>query len=86
MVKKANFEQRYFDFPMHECFYCGEKPTGILTIFKTGEEIRTCKHCAVKYGKIRRLKKSICYALAIGKQTKINQNPLVNYSKNEVLI
>lgn len=86
MVKKATFRKQSFDFPMHQCFYCGERPTGILTFIKTGEEIRVCESCASKYRKIKKFKKSKGYAIPKEKETKITLNSLIKNSTNEVLI
>lgn len=43
---KTTFRKQDFDYPMHECFFCRDRPTGILTFLWTGEEVRSCDKCA----------------------------------------
>jgi hypothetical protein len=86
MKKKAFFIKHLFDYPINKCFYCGLKPTGILTFIETGEEIRTCEICAGKYGKIKRFRKNKGFALPYGKSKKKNEILRIKNKENEVLI
>lgn len=57
MAIKCTFKKHAFDYPMHECFFCRGKPTGILTFIHTGEEVRCCEKCFLKRRKGNRAHK-----------------------------
>lgn len=73
MAIKCTFKKHKFDYPMHECFFCRGKPTGILTFIWTGEEVRACEKCYIERRRGRKPNKKQSNDRHLIKNVKISQ-------------
>lgn len=79
MAVRCTFQKHHFDYSMHECFFCRNKPTGFLTDLWTFEEVRSCESCFLMKKKTRKTAR----VMEIINSNKIAQNSQITRGKKE---
>jgi ribosome-binding protein aMBF1 (putative translation factor) len=81
MAKKRFTFRKISEGEPAKCYYCNVKTHFSLTDEKDGSEVWICQNCALKYGKIKRLKKLLRKYPIRKKKTILEANPLIKKQK-----